>query len=170
MNRCNTAVGAFLVVFLVGGRAYSCEPIDSPSAVDLVRQADSIIIARAMSYTTPSSSTMYGQNGEPESRIRFQVIGVLKGSAVGSELVLPGFLVDIDDFSDQRAPYTFVRSAGRGGNCFADAYRQGGSFLLLLKAQRTSGYTARWSPLAPLNEQLHSVDDPWVLWVRERLK
>jgi hypothetical protein len=53
MNRCKTAVGAFLVVFLVGGRAYSCEPIDSPSAVDLVRQSDSIIIARAMSYTTP---------------------------------------------------------------------------------------------------------------------
>jgi hypothetical protein len=80
---------------------------------------------------------MYGQNGEPESRIRFQVIGVLKGSAVGSELVLPGFLVDIDDFSDQRVPYTSVRSAGRGGNCFADAYRQGGSFQENLRLHST---------------------------------
>ena len=85
---------------------------------------------------------------------------------MGDEIVLPGFLVDKDDYSDDPAPRTFVRWNGRGGGCYADDYRRGGQFLLCLRRTSAGTYTVRWSPLAPLNEQLGGDDDPWLAWVR----
>jgi hypothetical protein len=48
MNRWNVA-SATLLVLLAGGHADACELVDMPSAVDLVRRANLIVIARAMS-------------------------------------------------------------------------------------------------------------------------
>jgi hypothetical protein len=31
-------------------------------------------------------------------------------------------------------------------------------------------YTVYWSPLSPVNEQLRSAEDPWLLWVRQQVK
>ena len=149
--------------------ASPCDVIVMQSPADLVRQADAIVVVRSLSYAT-APSEKYGPNGEPESRVRFQVVEVLKGSGIGNELVLPGFLGAVDDFNDQRPPYTSVRSFGRRANCFADEYRQGGLFLLFLTMTERSGYTARWAPLAPINEQLHAGEDPWLAWVRGQLK
>src|SRR6266403_4197148 len=46
----------------------------------------------------------------------------------------------------------------------------GGQFLLMLKKRGDGEFTADWYPLAPVNEQLHSVNDPWLLWVRKQAK
>jgi len=60
-----------------------------------------------------------------------------------SNLILPGYLVENDDFNDHAPPYNFVRPNGRRGSCFANSYRLGGQFLLLLK-KRSSEYTVNW--------------------------
>jgi hypothetical protein len=94
------------------------------------------------------------------------VIERIRGPEI-SELILPGYLVDRDDFNDQQPPYTFVRPGGRSGSCFANSYRSGGQFLLFLKKAKAGEPTVNWYALAPVNEQLHSDDDPWLLWVRD---
>ncbi len=101
--------------------------------------------------------------------IRFKVLETIRG-AVGSEAILPGILVDKDDFNDQPSPYTFVRPNGRKGNCFADSYRNGAQYLLLLKRTAAGELTANWYALGPVNEQLHADDDPWVFWVRKQAR
>jgi hypothetical protein len=92
------------------------------------------------------------------------VLEVIRGK-VPADLFLDGVLVGEDDFNDETSPYDSVRSEGRRGSCFASSYRTGGQFLLLLK-KRGSDFTVDWYPLAPVNEQLRSVNDPWLLWVR----
>ena len=172
--KCVLVLVVVFIVFVVAP-AYTCDVIKPARtaveyAAELVRQADSIVIVKALSYTTNVAALKWGSDGEPEPRVRFQVLEVLKGRPLGGELVLPGFLADVDDFNTQQPPYTGVRSGGFRGNCFADEYRRGGIFLLLLKAKGNAAYTARWASLAPINEQVQGKDDPWVLWVRGRLR
>ena len=67
------------------------------------------------------------------------MIEVLKGDYQSGEIVLPGFLGRDDDWNDSdKVPYDFVRPEGRHGSCFANIYKQGGYFLLLL-IDRNSG-------------------------------
>jgi hypothetical protein len=87
-----------------------------------------------------------------------------------SEIILPGALSEGDDFNDQPVPYNFVRPGGRHGSCFAYYYRAGAEFLFMLKKQQTGEYTVYWYALGPVNEQLRSTDDPWLLWVRKMAK
>jgi hypothetical protein len=105
--------------------------------------------------------------GVPDSRVRFTVIETVKGQAI-QELVLPGYLVSTDDFNDKPAPYLFVRPGGRAGSCFANSYRRDGQYLLFLKRPKAGEFTANWAALAPVNEQLRSSEDPWLIWVREQ--
>ena len=53
--------------------------------------------------------------GLPDSMIRFKVLEVIRGSILreSSQLVLPGYLVDNDDYNDEAPPYNFVRPSGR---------------------------------------------------------
>jgi len=53
---------------------------------------------------------------------------------------------------------------------FANSYRSGGEFLLLLKKRQSGELTLNWYVLGPVNEQLHSTNDPWLLWVREQVE
>lgn len=57
---------------------------------------------------------------------------------------------------------------------------QGGHFLLMLKkwdgklsyaiaGNPLDGYTVNWY-VGPVNEQVRSADDPWVVWVREQVR
>jgi hypothetical protein len=87
------------------------------------------------------------------------VIETIRGLVL-KEVTLPGYLVDRDDFNDQRPPYTFVRPGGRAGSCFANSYRSGGQFLLFLATSKDGELTVNWYALAPVNEQLHSDSDP----------
>src|SRR4029077_5286484 len=40
----------------------------------------------------------------------------------------------------------------------------------MLKKRSDGVFTVNWYPLAPVNEQIHSADDPWLLWVRRQAK
>ena len=44
----------------------------------------------------------------------------------------------------------------------ANSYRRGGQFVLFLKKTKAGELTVNWYALAPVNEQLHSDDDPWL--------
>ena len=81
---------------------------------------------------------------------------------------MPGYLVDTDDFNDQKPPYSFVRPNGRHGSCYANSYKTGAQFLLMLKKSKDGNLTVNWYPLGPVNEQLHSESDEWLDWVREK--
>jgi hypothetical protein len=143
----------------------------------MVSGADLIVHAIAVDYMIAPSGTAR-TSGVPDTRIRFRVESVEKGIYTAAELVLPGYLSGQDDWNDQPSPYPMVRKNGRIGSCFANTYRQGGRFLLVLK--RTSAvapifgsnteYTVNWHALGPVNEQLRSPQDPWLLWVRDQLK
>jgi hypothetical protein len=137
------------------------------SPEQMVAAADVIVRARAARYVTPPSNPKSWTNGTPDSRILFDVLETIRGRLPGAVVVLPGYLSERDDFNDHRAPSTFVRPGGRSGSCFANTYRSGGEFLLMLKKASDGDYTVNWYALGPVNEQLRSADDPWLTWVRQ---
>jgi hypothetical protein len=152
-------------LFATEGR--TCSVTGIISNADLVREAEAVVRAKAIEYASPPSDPHMWTTGVPDSRVRFKVIETIRGQRV-SDLVLPGYLVQADDFNDQRAPYTFVRPGGRAGSCFANSYRAQAQYLLFLRKTKTGAFSVNWAALAPVNEQLHSADDPWLLWVREQ--
>lgn len=161
---------AFSIVIgfsLMPAAGWACSVVTITSNVDLVRYADGVIRAKAVEYARPPSNPNIWTTGVPDSKVRFEELEVIRGVGA-SGLVLPGYLVQKDDFNDQRAPYTFVRPVGRAGSCFANSYRQGAEYLLFLKKTNSGDFTVNWAALAPVNEELHSSEDAWLIWVRER--
>jgi hypothetical protein len=71
--------------------------------------------------------------------------------------------------NDSTVPRAFVRPGGQHGNCFALYYREGATYLLILKSQHGS-LTAYWTPLKPTNEQVKPGADEWVEWVRSYVR
>jgi hypothetical protein len=128
-------------------------------AAEVVRKAAVIVRATASGYVVPAGNRI--------GPIRFVVVEVVRGRAVPAELTLQGELVAQDDFNVDRSPYDIVRGNGLAGSCFAWQYRTGQQYLLMLK-KKAGELTPDWYPLAPVNEQLHSPEDPWLLWVRAR--
>lgn len=101
--------------------------------------------------------------------VSFAIREWIRGEPDGSPLRAYGYFVDADDFNVQPVPYRMVRRAGQRGNCFANEYRRGAEYLLILqKTER--GLTPYWMPLAPSNEQIRGDNDPCFLWVRDRVK
>lgn len=137
------------------------------SNFELVRMADAIVEARALKYATPPADPNVITTGVPDSTVRFEVVEMIRGSRI-SDLVLPGYLVQWNDFNDQQPPFTFVRPSGRRGSCFANSYREHALYLLFLKKTPTGKLTVNWAALAPVNEQLHSSEDQWLVWVRQQ--
>ncbi len=132
--------------------------------VDLVLGSDAIVRARVDDYTAQVRGRQNGNR--PELRpIRFDVLEVLKGDEVGPSVELQGYLVQGDDFNERTVPYDFVRPAGRKGSCFAFQYKRGAEYLIFFLRHK-GAWTLYPDPLAPVNEQLRSSDDRWVLWVR----
>ena len=161
---------AFAALFLTSVDGYACSRPDAVSSVDMVNDADGIVRAAAVEYVKrPRRFFPVWTDGEPDTTIRFRVLEVIRGS-MPSQLILPGYLSDRDDFNDHTPPYRFVRPNGRSGSCYANTYRVGAQFLLILKTQQTGEFTVNWYGLGPVNEQLHSIDDPWLLWVRAQSK
>lgn len=101
--------------------------------------------------------------------VRFQTVETLRGPVDETELVLPGRIVDQDDFNQGEVPYQIIRHAGQRGDCYAREYRVGAEYLFLLM-DRDGELTPHWAPLAPTNEQLRGDDDPWADWVRGRIE
>lgn len=163
---------AFSIVIgisLTPAAGWTCSVAKITSNVDLVRYADAVIRAKAVEYARPPSNPNLWTTGVPDSKVRFEELEVIRG-VEASGLVLPGYLVQKDDFNDQQAPYTFVRPGGRAGSCFANSYRQGAEYLLFLKKTNSGDFTVNWAALAPVNEELHPSEDAWLIWVRERAR
>ena len=161
-------MAAFSVLFgssLAPIGAWACSVTKMTSNIELIQHADSVLVAKAVEYAKPRSDPNVWTTGVPDSNVRFAKLEVVRGEDP-SRLELPGYLVQQDDFNDQKAPYTFVRPGGRAGSCFANSYRQGAEYLLFLKKTKTGTFTVNWAALAPVNEQLHSSEDPWLTWVR----
>jgi hypothetical protein len=134
----------------------------------LIEKADAIIRVEVEGYAIPPANPGLRTTGVPDSKVRFKVIEVVRGLNL-SDLELHGYVVQYDDFNDHAPPYTFVRSGGRAGSCYANSYRDGAQYLLFLKKENSGELTVNWAPLSPVNEQLHSQDDPWLLWVRQQV-
>jgi hypothetical protein len=151
--------------FAASEAAFPCSRVGDVDPAQNAREAEAIVVARAVEYlSTPNADE---QDGAARGSIVFDVVKSLKGRGVPTRIVLPGTLKDEDDYNPDTFPYRFVRPQGRGGWCFARTYRQGALFLLMLKT-RDGEYTVEWDALAPNNEQLHGLDDPWIEWVREQ--
>jgi hypothetical protein len=160
-NQCGMKMKSWIWTALLLGISapgYPCSIVRSVSPEEIVHDADVIVRAVAVGYAVNAST------------VRFKTIEVVKGNEVPSTIDLPGDLVDRDDFNDGNVPYKFVRPNGRHGNCFATSYRLGAEFLLMLKLRADSSYTVHWAALGPVNEQLRSADDPWLLWVRDQVR
>jgi len=160
---------AFISAILSATFAFPCQRADPVSSVDMVRQADLILRVMAVEYAIAPRNLNERTTGEPDSRIRFKVLEVIRGGE-RSELIFPGYLSETDDFNDHPSPYNAVRPTGRHGSCFANSYRLGAQFLLLLKKLPSGERAVNWYALGPTNEQLHSSSDPWLLWVREQVQ
>lgn len=165
MSACSIVIGLSLST----ATAWACSVVKITSNVELVHQADSIIRAKAVEYAKPPSNPNIRTTGVPDSEVRFEQLEVIRGGDA-SGLVLPGYIVQRDDFNDQQAPYTVVRPGGRAGSCFANSYREGTEYLFFLKKTKAGAFTVNWAALAPVNEQLHSSDDAWLIWVREQAR
>ena len=164
-----TLILALAVVFLSVMDAYPCSLTHDVSSTEMVKNADAIVRATAVEYVKPPRRFFpVWTSGEPDTTVRFKVLEVIRGT-MPSELILPGYLGDSDDFNDH-APYRFVRPGGRHGSCYANTYRVGAQFLLILQKKTSGEFTVNWYGLGPVNEQLHSSSDPWLLWVREQAK
>jgi hypothetical protein len=104
----------------------------------------------------------------PWPAVTFTPVEWIRGGPSAGLLRAVGTLVDRDDFNPRPVPYTMVRPAGQRGDCFAQEYRRGAEYLLLLRRVAGEGLTPYWMPLAPVNEQVRGADDAWVAWVRAR--
>ncbi len=136
-------------------------------------KADFIVRATALGYSLEPRDTSIRTTGVPDSKVLFKIEEILKGDTHSGTIELNGYLSDQDDFNDHPAPYNFVRRGGRHGSCFANTYKKGAQFLLCLRRSdavkwpgATTPFTVNIDPLAPVNEQLHSPDDPWVYHIK----
>jgi hypothetical protein len=145
------------------------DALDKGNGIPLVKSTDLIVRVTAAGYAVDAPSS------NRDSRIRFRVEAVLRGTYEGEDIILPGQLVERPNWR-RDAPYT---RGGGGGSCFWDQYQTGGQFLLFLKhsgCQFSSGthaylpYAVEWLPLGPVNEQIRGTNDPWVVWVEEQVK
>jgi hypothetical protein len=155
------------LIILTTAVAYPCDVViighkKVSVATEIVRNADVIVRATALGYSAPPGNNRKGS-------IRFNAVEVIRGDAL-PELILDGELVDWDDFNGHSSPYEVVRPNGLSGTCYAWQYRTGAQYLLMLKKATTGGLTVNWYALAPVNEQLRSPEDPWLLWVRARVE
>jgi len=146
-------------------RSEACQRTGPVVVAHTCQIAVHIVRATAIEYVQSPSDPDVRTTGIPDSKVAFRVDEVLKGDSLTGLIVLHGYLNDKDDFNDHPVPYRIVRRGGRAGSCFANTYKQGAEFLLFLK-RTADGFTVNIDPLAPVNEQLHSSDDPWVYYIK----
>ena len=171
---------AMLCILWTTGTALPCSIVRPVDPKEMIVDADLILRVTAVEYSGPIPPLAIGTTGVPPSDVRFAVEEIVKGTYEKTSIILPRYLSERDDWNDRTPPYNFVRRGGRSGSCFANTYRKGGQFLLVLKkwdsvsvslaGRVADGYTVNWYALGPVNEQLRSTDDAWVQWVREQVR
>ena len=128
----------------------------------LVANADRIVRAKApLQPDLPPPRERFPTWWGRDTTLSFEVLETLKGDSLPRSVIIRGFLMQTDDFNMGSVPYAFVRRQGGKGDCFANGYRHGGEFLLLLREG-----TPYWAALQPTSEQVRGADDAWVQWVR----
>jgi len=165
-----------LIMLGVAGPAWPCSVVGPlPSAERLVSDAE--VIARVRAEGLSATPGRPGIMAESATQVRFAILELLKGRLSSSTIEFNGSLTDRDDRNDRAVPYDFIRPGGRGGNCFALAYRAGAEYLLLLRRAEHPSYaqpndlTPYWAPLSPTNEQLiDGASDAWFVWVSQALR
>ena len=157
------------LALLLATTAIPCTRVGPVVPEEMVAQANLIVRATAVEYAQLPSKPTIRTTGEPDSQVRFRVDSLVKGRKTPTELQLPGYLADADDYNENPIPYHFVRRGGRAGSCFANTYKTGGEYLLVLKLH-AGVYTVNWYALGPTNEQLHGPNDPWLAWVQQQIK
>jgi hypothetical protein len=165
--RASTSVVVFVIILVASNPSFPCRVNHPISPEEMVLKADVIVRATAESLIRPASVP---NALPPDSAVRFKVEELIRGEMPEDHFDLRGALVESDDFNDHKPPYEFVRPDGRHGSCFATSYRAGAQYVLMLKRSEGHGYTVEWYPLGPVNEQLHSVQDPWLQWVRTQAR
>ena len=156
------------VALLAATPAFPCSVAGpGPTPLELVGQAELIVHVRAVSVE---------RAGKPEPgyavvyQVAFDVIRVLKGTHAEKVLRVNGRQTDRDDFNDHPVPYTVVRPEGRRGSCFAQGYRIGAEYLLLLRRDEDNRWSPYWSALQPTNEQVVGAADAWIEWVAKQIR
>ena len=156
--------------------AWPCSVVGPlPSADSLIRNAE--VIARVRAEGLSSEPGHAGTMAGSSTQVRFAILELLKGRLPSPTIEFNGSLMDRDDRNDHPVPYNFIRPGGRGGNCFALAYRAGAEYLLLLRRGEHPSYaqpndlTPYWAPLSPTNEQLFGgASDAWFVWVSQDVR
>jgi hypothetical protein len=165
IHGCPTASAwALLLCAVASTPAEACSPVHRYTPEELVGAADGIYRVRADNFATSIAAGGPEWRMGPETWLHFTVLESLAGPA-NAELLQRGELAGSSDRNDHPVPYGFVRPGGRHGNCFAYGYATGRQYLLFLREG-----SVYWAPLAPANEQVDGVVDPWVRWVRTRLR
>jgi hypothetical protein len=126
MSKSNVRPLLALGVVALSIASWACTASVTPNSV-LIGNADAIVRAEVEGYAIPPVDTGYRTTGVSDSKVRFKVIEVVHGLDI-SDLELPGYVEQHDDFNDHDPPYTFVRPGGRSGSCYANSYRDGCSF------------------------------------------
>jgi hypothetical protein len=148
--------------------AVACSVNSMLGPADMLEKADLVLRATALDYARPPADTRFVTTGTPDSVVAFRVEERVKGRKSPTEISLPGYVGQTDEFNDGPVPYAFVRRSGRRGSCYANTYRRGAEYLLFLKLVNGE-YTVNWSPLGPTNEQITGPNDPWLKWVRKQV-
>jgi len=153
-------VAGALVGSVAGARAvHACTAMLKPVG-QVIREAEVILLARAME-PAPWMRTSGGI-------VVLRALDVLKGSYDRPFVSVIGQIGDYRTDPARRPPYEQIDCMGRVpgcGSCFAQSYKNGAHYLLLLK-----GGTPYWAPLSPTNEEVSGPADPWVLWVKRQLE
>jgi len=156
-------------LFVPATNSWACQRVQPFTLNELFDNAEVIVRVTAVKYVKPPDDPKIITTDRTDSTIEFKVEEKVSGGDVPDTIVLNGYLSDKDDFNEMPVPYMFVRRLGRRGSCFANTYKEGGQFLLVLKKTK-DGFTSNISALGPTNEQLHSDNDEWLIWVRNHLK
>lgn len=147
---------AIVLLLLAIAPADACTAMLKP-ADQVVREADVILRARAIA-VPPWMRTGGG--------VLFRVLEVVTGAYHPLFFSTTGALGEYPRPAWRVPPYEQIDCVGRVpgcGSCFAQRYREGAEYLLLLR-----GGSPYWAPLAPTNEEISGPGDPWLAWVRAR--
>jgi hypothetical protein len=136
----------------------------------LVRRSHLIVRATSLGYFRPPTLPRAGRGDiftnetvAASGLVRFRVDEVVKGKWTERTIDVEGKVVDPDDYNEAAVPYTTARKA-------AGEFVTGRPYLLILHDTGTQFITSWPSSIAPTNEQLHDENDPWMTWVRDRVK
>ena len=169
------------VLFIISTFVMLAFPVSANACGAASKETNPRILVHNTEIIIRTTAVGYGDPPPPDSRVRFiefRVEEVLKGENVPNTFLIRGILTDKDDFNDRPVPYDYVRPMGRGGSCAAYHYKEGAEFLLFLKrhapdeedSRQWGEVTPYWASMAATNEQLHSSDDAWLLWVKNYLR